>query len=129
MILRDEYAAQDAVQETFIRAFQRLGEFRGESALSTWLCSIAISEAAGNTGEVHRVLDGSGRVVGVTAKPVDDRGRARAGVFFEYVQEARIRYLMDDGTEVIGQAGDYLEISPGHLAWVLGDEPCVTIDW
>jgi RNA polymerase sigma-70 factor (ECF subfamily) len=35
--------AQDYVQETFIRAFQRLGEFRGEAALSTWLCSIAIS--------------------------------------------------------------------------------------
>jgi RNA polymerase sigma-70 factor (ECF subfamily) len=35
--------AQDYVQETFIRAFQRLGEFRGESGLSTWLCSIAIS--------------------------------------------------------------------------------------
>ena len=30
---------------------------------------------------------------------------------------------------MIGQAGDYLEIAPGHLAWVLGDEPCVTIDW
>ena len=35
--------AQDWVQETFIRAFQKLGEFRRESALSTWLCSIAIS--------------------------------------------------------------------------------------
>ncbi len=35
--------AQDYVQETFIRAFQRLGEFRGEAALSTWLCSIAVS--------------------------------------------------------------------------------------
>lgn len=34
---------QDYVQETFIRAFQRLGDFRGEAALSTWLCSIAIS--------------------------------------------------------------------------------------
>jgi uncharacterized cupin superfamily protein len=47
----------------------------------------------------------------------------------EVILSGRIRYLMDDGTEVIGQAGDYLEISPGHLAWVLGDEPCVTIDW
>ena len=43
--------------------------------------------------------------------------------------------MVDDDTcpmehrEVIGQAGDYLEISPGHLAWVIGDEPCVTIDW
>ena len=35
--------AQDWVQETFIRAFEKLGDFRGESALSTWLCSIAMS--------------------------------------------------------------------------------------
>jgi hypothetical protein len=47
----------------------------------------------------------------------------------EVIVSGRIRYLMDDGTEVIAQAGDYLEIAPGHLAWVLGDEPCVTIDW
>ena len=47
----------------------------------------------------------------------------------EVILSGRIRYLMDDGGEVIGEAGDYLEIPPGHLAWVLGDEPCVTIDW
>jgi hypothetical protein len=47
----------------------------------------------------------------------------------EVIVSGRIRYRMDDGSEVIGEAGDYLEISPGHLAWVLGDEPCVTIDW
>lgn len=47
----------------------------------------------------------------------------------EVILSGRIRYRMRDGSEVIGQAGDYLEISPGHLAWVIGDEPCVTIDW
>jgi len=47
----------------------------------------------------------------------------------EYIVSGRVRYLMDDGTEVVGEAGDYLEIQPGHLAWVLGDEPCETIDW
>lgn len=47
----------------------------------------------------------------------------------EVILSGRIRYRMKDGTELIGQAGDYLEISPGHLAWVIGDEPCVTIDW
>ncbi|HEX5387047.1 MAG TPA: sigma-70 family RNA polymerase sigma factor [Gemmatimonadales bacterium] len=35
--------AQDYTQETFIRAFARLAEFRGESSLSTWLCAIATS--------------------------------------------------------------------------------------
>ena len=39
----DPDRAQDYTQETFIRAFRRLADFRGESALSTWLCSIAIS--------------------------------------------------------------------------------------
>ena len=39
----DPHRAQDYTQETFIRAFRRLADFRGESALSTWLCSIAVS--------------------------------------------------------------------------------------
>ena len=47
----------------------------------------------------------------------------------EVIVSGRIRYRMDDGTELIGQAGDFLQISPGHLATVLGEEPCVTIDW
>lgn len=41
----DADRAQDYAQETFIRAFARLGEFRGESSLSTWLYAIALSVA------------------------------------------------------------------------------------
>ena len=41
----DADQAQDYTQETFIRAFGRLGEFRGEAALGTWICSIAVSVA------------------------------------------------------------------------------------
>ena len=39
---RDDLA-QDFTQDAFIRAFQRLGDFRGESAFSTWLHTIAVS--------------------------------------------------------------------------------------
>jgi len=39
----DPEAAQDCVQETFIRAFDRLGTFRGESALGTWLYRLALN--------------------------------------------------------------------------------------
>ena len=46
--------AQDWVQETFIRGFDRLAEFRGESALSTWLCSIAISITLNGLRKVRR---------------------------------------------------------------------------
>ncbi len=36
----DDALAQDFTQETFIRAFDRLGSFRGEAAFSTWLHTI-----------------------------------------------------------------------------------------
>jgi RNA polymerase sigma-70 factor (ECF subfamily) len=37
--------AEDAMQETFIKAFRHLGQFRGESRFTTWLTRIAINEA------------------------------------------------------------------------------------
>jgi RNA polymerase sigma-70 factor (ECF subfamily) len=46
--------AQDYTQETFIRAFSRLADFRGESALSTWLGSIAISVTLNGLRKVKR---------------------------------------------------------------------------
>src|SRR6266496_2524780 len=39
----DDALARDFTQETFIRAFERLDTFRGDSALSTWLHAITTS--------------------------------------------------------------------------------------
>jgi RNA polymerase sigma-70 factor (ECF subfamily) len=50
----DADRAQDFTQETFIRAFSRLAEFRGEAALSTWLGSIAISVTLNGLRKVRR---------------------------------------------------------------------------
>src|SRR6516162_8063957 len=46
-ILRNDAEAEDVVQETYVRAFTHLSEFRGESSLSTWLSRIAMNEALG----------------------------------------------------------------------------------
>ena len=43
-ILRDREAAKDAVQETFLTAFQKIEGFRGESALETWLIAIVVNQ-------------------------------------------------------------------------------------
>jgi RNA polymerase sigma-70 factor (ECF subfamily) len=50
----DSDRAQDYTQETFIRGFARLGEFRGEAALSTWLCAIAVSVALNGMRRTRR---------------------------------------------------------------------------
>jgi RNA polymerase sigma-70 factor, ECF subfamily len=39
----DADLAQDFTQETFIRAFERLAEFRGDASFATWLHAIAVS--------------------------------------------------------------------------------------
>ncbi len=51
----DRDRAEDYTQETFIRAFAKLGEFRGEAALSTWICSIAVSVALNGLRKVKRL--------------------------------------------------------------------------
>jgi RNA polymerase sigma-70 factor (ECF subfamily) len=38
-----EHLARELTQDTFIRAFARIGEFREESAFGTWLHTIAVS--------------------------------------------------------------------------------------
>jgi RNA polymerase sigma-70 factor (ECF subfamily) len=40
---RDRSEADDLTQETFIRVWERLGSFRGESGLSTWLHRVAVN--------------------------------------------------------------------------------------
>jgi len=35
--------AQEWTQDTFVRAFDRIGQFRGDAAISSWLHSIAVS--------------------------------------------------------------------------------------
>jgi ethanolamine utilization protein EutQ (cupin superfamily) len=41
----------------------------------------------------------------------------------------RMKVKMDDGTEIEGGPGDTAVIPPGHDAWVVGEEPCVSIDF
>lgn len=50
----DDDLAQDCTQDTFIRAFDRLAEFRGEAAFSTWLYVIARSVVLNALRKVKR---------------------------------------------------------------------------
>jgi len=56
-IVRDDSEAEDVVQESYVRAFTRLGDFRGESSLSTWLTRIVINEAYGRLRRRRATVD------------------------------------------------------------------------
>ena len=46
-----------------------------------------------------------------------------------YVISGRMVILGPDGLEVAVGPGDAFEAPPGHDAWVVGDEPCVAVDF
>ena len=46
-----------------------------------------------------------------------------------YCLSGRMRIRMDDGTESECGPDDVVRIDPGHDAWVVGDAPCVVVDF
>ena len=46
-----------------------------------------------------------------------------------YAVSGTLHVLTDDGQELEVRGDSVYEIPPGHDAWVVGDEPFVTIDW
>jgi RNA polymerase sigma-70 factor, ECF subfamily len=61
-MVRDTDLVQDIAQETFIRAYRALPQFRGESAFYTWLYRIAVNSAKKALSDFKRdplVLEGN----------------------------------------------------------------------
>ncbi|MDI3469142.1 MAG: RNA polymerase ECF-type sigma factor [Pseudolabrys sp.] len=56
-ILKDDWDAEDTVQDAYLRAFSHLAEFEGRSALSTWLTRIVVNEALGRLRKRRPVAD------------------------------------------------------------------------
>ncbi len=72
-------AAEDAVQETFVRALQAIHTFRSDADLATWLYRIAVNVCLdglrADRGHAHRPLEAASDVRGCpgTMKAVEER--------------------------------------------------------
>lgn len=56
-IVRNDAEAEDIVQETYVRAFAGLQDFREEASLATWLARIAHNEALGRLRRQRATVD------------------------------------------------------------------------
>ena len=56
-IVLDKDEIQDVCQEVFIKVFQRINEFRGESRFSTWVASIAYHQCLNHLRKKRRLSE------------------------------------------------------------------------
>jgi RNA polymerase sigma-70 factor (ECF subfamily) len=74
-VLGDDAEAEDVVQETYVKAFENLRSFRGESSLATWLTRIVLNEALGRKRKHRPMRELSDLDL------LDEQGRSRLLVF------------------------------------------------
>lgn len=53
-LLRDHDRADDATQATFVLAYQRLAQWRGQASLRAWLCGIALNQCRAQLRDARR---------------------------------------------------------------------------
>jgi len=83
----DEDLARDFTQDAFLRAWERLDQFRGDAAFSTWLHAIAVSVTLNGIRKVDRhrkrersLDDGVHMAAGRSRLEPDVRDRLRSAV-------------------------------------------------
>ena len=79
--------AQDALQETFVRVYRNWNQFRGESALSTWIYKIA-------TNESLRILEMRQKQACLTDEEVQEElmGKLLASEYVDYDNEMLVKF-------------------------------------
>ena len=79
-------------------------------------------------GEVGRLIFEPGWRWSNDVRPIAGTASCQAP-HFQYHVSGQLAILMDDGTEFNAGPGDITALPSGHDAWVVGDEPVVTVDW
>ncbi|HWL39667.1 MAG TPA: RNA polymerase sigma factor [Gemmatimonadaceae bacterium] len=98
----DDELARDFTQATFIRAFEKIGSFRGESSLSTWLHSIGMSVALNGLRKTKRLRKREapieeGLTVGSTRREAEPDLKEKMARAIESLSEKyRVVFLMHD---------------------------------
>lgn len=98
----DDELARDFTQATFIRAFEKIGSFRGDSTLSTWLHSIGMSVALNGLRMTKRLRSREapieeGLTIGSTRIEAEPDLKEKMAIAIESLSEKyRVVFLMHD---------------------------------
>jgi RNA polymerase sigma-70 factor (ECF subfamily) len=97
-ILHDSAAAEDAVQETFLKGLDRSSTYRGDSAPRAWFASIALNVCR------HRLREGKHLESGVTDRKLEGGHR----IFRPRTRAAASRAVQHEDHRLLAIAMGYL---------------------
>jgi RNA polymerase sigma-70 factor (ECF subfamily) len=101
-IVRDDAEAQDAVQETYLRAFLALDGFRGDASLGTWLTRIVINQALSQQRKLGRwVLWNEDLSAGESEMPEDPTARTAAASPEDEVARLQLRRQLQAAVDLL----------------------------
>jgi RNA polymerase sigma-70 factor, ECF subfamily len=122
-ILRDDYEAEDVMQDTYVRAYQHLYQFAGRSKFSTWLIRIAVHESLARKRRAQRIesldtITGPSGEILMPASTLADPEACASNSELRHVLEQAILALPDDYRTVL-ILRDVEELSTAEAASVL----------
>jgi RNA polymerase sigma-70 factor (ECF subfamily) len=114
----DPDAAAEAVQEAFVRAIRRQGQFRGEAPLKAWIWRIVVNEAKRRAAVPPAIADTAAAEPAPNGSPTEEAAvraliaalpeRQRLAVFLRYYADLDYRTI-----------GEVLEIETGTVSATL----------
>jgi RNA polymerase sigma-70 factor (ECF subfamily) len=87
-VVKNEFTATEVVQESFVKAYENLKSFKGESKFSTWFCRIVINESFKTIRKEKRTVSETG---------IDQGADFRENpAIFEALKETEQKYYINE---------------------------------
>ncbi|MGH9321948.1 MAG: RNA polymerase sigma factor [Vicinamibacteria bacterium] len=77
-IVKDEFEAEDVMQDTYVKAYAHLDQFQGRASFTTWIARIAVHEALARLRRNGRFVEWE-ETMGGPETPEDDLSRRELG--------------------------------------------------
>lgn len=100
-ILHNEQDAEEITQDSFIAAHRNLINFRGDSSIATWLCTICTRKSLNRYHYRRRRKYLETQSIDA---PVDDTGRTLADFMFDHELDPRARIGLGENVRAIAAA-------------------------
>ena len=94
-VLRDPTEAEDALQDTYLRVWRAIGQFRGEAALSTWIARLLLNECTGRLRRRARRQHGIPMASAIPQREIDAVAESDAELPEQILARLEARALLE----------------------------------